>query len=162
MNRLPANPAHAEESVSPPDLWLYRDRMVAMLRRYFRLSLELGRLPSIPGGELFRAHVSSYRLHTFEDVVIFVHDVERCLQSLDRMEQALIARVVLQEYSQAEAAGLLGCTRRTVVRRLPLALDALSRIFLEKGLLRPWVADTAERQEAESAQAAITACGQSK
>jgi len=28
-----------------PDLWLYRDRTVAILKRYSRLSIEAGRLP---------------------------------------------------------------------------------------------------------------------
>ena len=39
----------------PPEseLWIYRDRTTAMLRRYFRLSVELGRLPSLLGREFF-------------------------------------------------------------------------------------------------------------
>ena len=45
-----------------PDLWLYRDRTVALLRRYSRLSIEAGRLPSLLGREFFRTHVTSYRL----------------------------------------------------------------------------------------------------
>ena len=33
---------------------LYRAQTERMLRRYFRLSLDIGRLPSILGGEVFR------------------------------------------------------------------------------------------------------------
>jgi hypothetical protein len=44
----------------------------------------------------FRTHVTSYRVSSFEDAVIFVHDVERCVAKLDRMSQTLIARVILQ------------------------------------------------------------------
>ena len=117
------------------ELALYRGRTVVLLRRYLQMSIELGRLPSILGQEFFRSKSSSYRIHTFEDVVILVHDVERCLQRLDQFSQQVVARVVLEEYSHAEAALLLGCTRRTVTRRVAEELDQLSGIFLETGIL---------------------------
>ena len=41
---------------------------------------------------------------TFEDTVIFVHDVENSLEKLDHFSQQLIARVVLLDYSHDEAA----------------------------------------------------------
>ena len=119
-----------------PDLWLYRDRTVAILKRYSRLSIEAGRLPSLLGREFFRGHVSHYQVTTFEDVVIFVHDVETCLEKLDSFSQQLIAKCVLLDYSQDEAAKLLGCWRRTVGRRYPEALDRLSELFLAGGLLK--------------------------
>jgi hypothetical protein len=59
----------------------YRGRAVAMLRRYMRYSIETGRLPSLLGREFFRAKVTSYTVSTFEDRVIFVHDMEKCLRS---------------------------------------------------------------------------------
>jgi hypothetical protein len=120
----------------PPEMYLYRDRTVALLRRYFRLSVELGRVPALLGREFFRSKVTSYRMHNFEDVVIFVHDVDRCLEELDTFSRSLIARVALQEHTQAEAAKILGCTQRTVERRYPEALDALSHVLLQKNLLR--------------------------
>jgi hypothetical protein len=61
----------------------YRGRVVAMLRRYMRYSIETGRLPSLLRREFFRAKVTSYTVVTFEDRVIFVHDMERCLDRLD-------------------------------------------------------------------------------
>ncbi len=121
-----------------PDLWLYRDRTVAMLRRYMRLSVEVGRLPSLLGREFFRTRVTSYHVATFEDTVIFVHDVERTLGRLDSFSQKLIAKIVLQEYTRDETARLLGCWRRTVGRRYEEALDRLSEMFLEGGLLTPF------------------------
>src|SRR6266481_2493397 len=127
---------HDGEELLNPELSLYREYTVGLLRRYFRMSIELGRLPSVLGREFFRSKVSSYRIHSFEDVVILVHDVDRCLSRLDAFSQSLIARVVLQEYSHEEAAVVIGCTRRTVVRRMPEALDKLSEICLETGLLR--------------------------
>ena len=53
----------------------YRGRTVAMLRRYMRYSIETGRLPSLLGREFFRAKVTAYTVVTFEDRVIFVHDM---------------------------------------------------------------------------------------
>ena len=123
---------------SKPELWVYRDRTRALLLRYLHMSVEVGRLPSILGQEFFRAHVSNYRVNTFEDAVIFVHDVERSVRELDEFSQQIIARVVLQEYTQEEAARLLGCARKTIGRCLPGALDHLSEIFLAKGILREW------------------------
>ena len=120
---------------SDPDLWLYRDRTLGMLRRYNRLSIEVGRLPSLLGREFFRSRVTSYRAGTFEDAVIFVHDVARGLAKLGSFDHKLIARIVLQDYTHNETARLLGCWRRTVGRRFPEAVDQLTDIFLEAGLL---------------------------
>ena len=126
-----------EEYVSnDPDIWLYRDRTAALLRRYFRISIEVGRLPSLMGREVFRGKVTAYKMRTFEDAVIFIHDVERALNGLDGFEKELINRIIFQEYTQDEAAQLLGCWRRTVGRRFPETLDRMSEIFLEGGLLR--------------------------
>jgi DNA-directed RNA polymerase specialized sigma24 family protein len=101
------------------------------------MSLEIGRMPSVLGREVFRSRVTSYRVHTFEDSVIFVHDVERCVERLQPFSRQLIARVILQDYTQEEAAALLGCARMTVYRLLPGALDEISAIFLETKLLAP-------------------------
>ena len=121
-----------------PDLWLYRDRTLAILHRFFWMSMETGRLPSILGQEFFRSHITSYNLSSFEDVVIFVHDVERCIDRLDRFSKDLIGRIALQGFTQDEAARLTGCSRRTVVRRYPEALDRLSEIFLRVEILLPF------------------------
>ena len=78
-------------SVSDPKFWLYRERTIALLRRYLRISIEVGRLPSLLGRELFRSKVTSYRMSSFEDAVIFVHDVERALDQLDTFAKDLVA-----------------------------------------------------------------------
>ena len=122
-------------SVPASELPKYRDRTQALLRRYFRTALEVGRLPNVLGREFFRARVTSYTVHTFEDAVIFVHDIERCLQQLDLASQSLIARIVFQNYSYDEAAELFGCTWRTIANRFPRALDELTRMFLNLNLL---------------------------
>ena len=113
----------------------YRGRTVSMLRRYMRYSMETGRLPSLLGREFFRSKVPRHTAVTFEDRVIFVHDMETCLHRLDEFSQKVIGRIVLQEYSHEEAADLLGCTRMTVHRTLVEGLDRLSSILLRVGLM---------------------------
>jgi hypothetical protein len=121
---------------------IYRGRTVAMLRRYMRYSIETGRLPSLLGGEIFRAKVTSYTVVTFEDRVIFVHDMGKCLGRLDEFSRQLIARHVLQEHDQAATGKLLHCTERTVRTYIPVVLDLLSEILVEVGLLERLDSDT--------------------
>jgi len=118
------------------DMWPYRDRTVALLKRYARASVEVGRLPSLLGRECFRARVSSYPMTSFEDIVIFVHDMDTALGRLNPFQQRLIAMNVLEEYSLPEVARLLPCPLRTVEREVPDALDVLSRAFLASGLIK--------------------------
>ena len=114
----------------------YRGRTVAMLRRYMRYSIETGRMPSLLGREFFRAKVTVYTVVTFEDRVIFVHDMETCLARLDEFSRQLIARHVLQEHDQAATGRLLHCTERTVRSYMPVVLDLLSEILLDVGLMK--------------------------
>jgi hypothetical protein len=79
-----------------------------------------------------------WRPVTFEDAVIFVHDVERSLEKLERREQELIAKIVLQEHTQSETARMLHSTLRTVARNYADALDHLSEIFLAGEILPPF------------------------
>lgn len=157
------SPAQLQDEL-PPELYLYREHTIGLLRRYFRLSVELGRLPSLLGREFFRARVSSYRLSTFEDAVIIVHDIDRCLEKLEPMGRQMIARMVFQEYTAEETANLLHCARRTVIRRYMEALDRLSEVFLETGLLRrfPSVAQrpSTEKKQTHAAGPDITACAE--
>jgi hypothetical protein len=143
MSRLPVNsalqlvPGTNSKPVGAADMPAYRPYTRALLRRYFRIAIDVGRLPSILGGLCFRARVSSYRLHTFEDAVIFVHDVERVFDRIERHYMEIIAGVVLLEYSIPEAALRLGITVQRAERRYSAALDSLSAVLLEVGLLRP-------------------------
>jgi hypothetical protein len=131
-----AEPQAYEDSFDRnPHLWRYRDRTVALLRRYMRLALETGRLPSFIGREMFRARVTRYTATSFEDRVIFVHDVEGCLLRLDPFDQGIITRLILQEHDHDKASRLLHCARKTIERRLPELLDELTEQFLELKLL---------------------------
>lgn len=115
----------------------YRKYTEGMLRRYMKLSMESGRVPSMLGQEMFRGRVTSYKVRSFEDVVIFVHDVGSCVAKLDSGQQHLIRRIALQEHTQGETAAMLGLSLRTVVRRYAEALDELTRDFLAKRMLEP-------------------------
>lgn len=117
------------------ELWPYRRRTVALLRRYARASVEVGRLPSLLGREFFRTRVTSYTMRNFEDVVIFVTDMEQAIDKLEICEKKLLAMNVLEEYTIPEVARLLGSTQRTVERSLQEAIDELSRILLAGGLM---------------------------
>lgn len=119
-----------------PELAFYRKYTEALLRRYMKMALEVGRVPSLLGRELFRGQVSHCRVSSFEDCVIFVHDVEGCINQLSPGQQHLLRRIALQEYTQGETSAMLGISLRTVVRRYADSLDQLSRVLLEKGILR--------------------------
>jgi len=114
---------------------IYRNRTVAMLRRYFRYSIETGRLPSLLGREFFRSNVTSYRVSTFEDRVIFVFDMEKALDRLDDFSRQIIARHILQEHDQEATSRLLHVGERTVRRYVPITLDLLSEVLLDMGLI---------------------------
>jgi hypothetical protein len=152
------------EAVGPvsrnAEMWLYRERTVALLRRYLRISIEVGRLPSLLGRELFRSKVTSYRMTSFEDGVIFVHDVEHALEHLNAFAQQLVATIVFQDYTQDEAAEVLHCARRTVCREFPEALDRISELFLDGGLLNrlPTVPVENSCQEGEGGEFCVSDC----
>ena len=67
--------------------------------------------------------------------MIFVLDIENCLNRLDSLERQMLSRVVLQEYTQAETAQMLGMSLRAVTYKFPQALDRLTEMLLETGLL---------------------------
>jgi hypothetical protein len=54
----------------------FRKHTERMLRRYLYSSMQVCRSPSILGDSVGRGWVSSRRVRTFEDAVIFVLDVE--------------------------------------------------------------------------------------
>lgn len=128
-------PRRENEPQPAEELAFYRKHTQSLLRRYMHMSMQMGRTPSVLGECMFRGQVSSYRVRSFEDAVIFVFDIEKCLKRLDQVQQDLIARIALQEYTQGEAAALMGMSLRSVVRKYGEALDRLTEIFLSVKLL---------------------------
>lgn len=130
-----AAPLKAPAVEPEASLAFYRKHTESMLRRYLYASMQVGRAPSILGDPIARGWVSSRPVRTFEDAVIFVLDVETCLNQLGALDRQMLSRIVLQEYTQAEAATLLGMSVRTVSYKFPKALDRLTEKLLEAGLL---------------------------
>jgi len=127
----------AKQPAQEPDasLAFYRRHTEKMLRRYLYASMQVGRSPSILGDSIGRGWVSSRPVRTFEDAVIFVLDIEGCLNQLGSLDRQLLCRVVIQEYTQPEAASLLGMSCRAVAYKLPQAIDRLTEKLLDTGLL---------------------------
>jgi hypothetical protein len=128
-----AKPARASEPAI--SLGFYRKHTESLLRRYLYASMQVGRAPSILGDPIARGWCSSRPIRTFEDAVIFVLDVERCINQLGSLDRMMLSRIVLQEYTQAEAASLLGMAVRTISYKFPKALDRLTEKLLDSGLL---------------------------
>jgi hypothetical protein len=142
LRSLPASqpirrqPTPQAEAVEPEiSLAFYRKHTENMLRRYLYASMLVGRTPSMLGDPVARGWASSRPVRTFEDAVIFVLDVERCLDRLSSLDRDMICRIVLQEYTQAEAASMLGMCVRTISYKFPRALDRLTRKLLDADLL---------------------------
>ncbi len=131
----PSLPA-VQPATPTPGLAFYRGRTEGVLRRYLLASMLVGRRPTIFTEPLNRGWASHRVVETFEDCVIFVLDVEKCLGHLSALDRVLISRIVLQEYSEAETALILNRSERNVRTRFRGALDHLTEILLDTGILR--------------------------
>lgn len=116
-------------------LAFYRRYTDRLLRRYLYASMQVGRAPAILGDPVGRGWASSRTMRTFEDALVFVLDVESCLSRLEPIEQQLISRIVLQAYTQEEAAAMMGMVVRTVNTRLARGIDRLTELLLEAEIL---------------------------
>lgn len=131
-----AQPApSAPNPVLDPKLAFYRKHTEKMLRRYLYASMLVGRAPEVLADSIGRGWVSSRPVHSFEDAVIFVLDIEKCLDRLDALDRRLLSRIVLQDYTLGEAAEMLGMAVRTVSYKFPQALDRLTQLLQDAGLL---------------------------
>jgi Sigma-70, region 4 len=140
QKQLPKGDAPAETPVENPaepavTYAFYRKHTEKLLRRYLYASLQVGRSPNLLGESVGRGWVSSRRVRTFEDALIFVLDVERCLNRLSALDRKLVSRIVLQEYTHAEAAELIGISVRSVCTKLPQAIDRLTESLVQADLL---------------------------
>jgi DNA-directed RNA polymerase specialized sigma24 family protein len=135
----PQTAAHSPEidssELALASLAFYRKHSESMLRRYLYASMQVGRSPSILGDPVARGWASSRPVRTFEDAVIFVLDIEKCLSQLGSLDRQLLGRIVLQEYTQAEAATMLGMSVRAVSYKFGQALDRLTQKLLDAKLL---------------------------
>jgi DNA-directed RNA polymerase specialized sigma24 family protein len=138
-DRKPAAQPQAEPAAAqaepPTSLAFYRRYTESLLRRYLYASMQVGRAPSLLADSVGRGWASSRPVRTFEDAVIFVLDIEKCLSQLGRLDREILSRVVLQEYTQAETAVMLGMAVRTISYKYPLAVDRLTEKLLAASLL---------------------------
>jgi hypothetical protein len=125
-----------ESDAEPINTWaFYRKHTESLLRRYLYASMQVCRSPNLLGESVGRGWVSSRRVRSFDDALIFVLDVERCISRLEMVDRQLITRRVLQEYTHQETAAILGLSLRTLNFRFPMALDHLTEILVETDLL---------------------------
>ena len=135
-NEDPRQSRRAGNQTKPPaNLAFYRRHTESLLRRYLYASMQVGRAPSLLADPVGRGWASSRPVRTFEDAVIFVLDIEKCLAQLGSLDREILSRVVLQEYTQAETAVLLGMAVRTISYKYPLAVDRLTEKLLAASLL---------------------------
>lgn len=114
----------------------YRRHTEGMLRRYVRMSMQIGRVPSCLPREYVRTRSSFRQGANFEDGVIFVHDMEQCLTKLNKLALELVARIGIQEYSRREAAEMLGMSYGQLARNYDEAIDQLTEILLLRHLIQ--------------------------
>lgn len=110
---------------------------MALLHRFFRKSLLVGRMPSLLGREVYPARLQGRSVTAFEETVVFVCDVDRCLSGLEPIDQRLIAYCILEDHTEWEAARHFHRSQSDISRRLHLALDLLHDTFCRLGILKP-------------------------
>ncbi len=137
-----------------PEWAFYRKYTEAILRRFMRCSLQSGRVPSMLGKEMFRGKVTSYRMESFDDLLIFVHDVDKCIRRLEPLQQILLTRIAIQEYTPEETAEMLHAKRTTIMRRYDESLDLLTGVFLHVGLLK--TVDACQEEEIRKTPASVS------
>jgi hypothetical protein len=136
-HRVEKNVQHFLPDENVPDISVafYRKHTQKMLQRYLYASMLVGRAPAMLAEPIGRGWATSCRIKSFEDAVIFVLDVERCLNRLQPFDRDVLARIAMQEYTYAEAADLLGFSVRAISYKYPMALDRLTVHLLKAKLL---------------------------
>ena len=129
-----------------PETVCYRGQTLAIVRHFFEMSCQLGRLPSILGREFFRAKVSHHAIPSFEDQALFAHDIQRSLMKLDDAEMDVLTLVGLYDLNLDEAAEILHWSAGYISQRFAEGLAHLTQIFLDSGLLRR---DRPDRRQAQ-------------
>ncbi len=137
-----------------PEVLCFRGQTLAIMRHFFELSSQVGRLPSLLGREFFRAKVSHHAIPSFEEQVVFVRDVELCLARLSDEHGEMITLVGLYDFSRDEIAEMLRCSKTWVQQHVVQAVDALSEIFLQTGVLRE---DRPDRRQCQVTDRSIPA-----
>ncbi len=118
------------------EVLFFRAQALAIVRHFFEIASQIGRVPSILGREFFRAKVSHHAIPSFEEQAVFVHDVEAVLGRLNEQDGEMVALVGLFHYSLDDVARMLGRSRSFVAQHFAASIDRLAEMFLDTGLLR--------------------------
>jgi hypothetical protein len=124
----------------------FRGQTLALVRHFFEISSQVGRVSSLLGREFFRSRVSHHAIPSFEEQAVFVRDVELCLSRLSDDQAEVITLVGLYGYSPEEVGEMLHRSRSRIHTWFSEALDHLSEIFLRANLLREDRPDRRQRQ----------------
>jgi hypothetical protein len=139
--------AEQPEGIDPrPEMICFRGQTLALVRHFFELSCQVGRIPSLLGREFFRAKVSHHAIPSFEEQAVFVRDMELCLARLSDEHTEMITLVGLYDLTRDDIAEMLRHSRAWVTFRISEAVDSLSEIFLKAGLLDENRPDRRQRQ----------------
>jgi hypothetical protein len=140
-------PLQEAELLDPrPEMICFRGQTLALVRHFFELSSQVGRISSLLGREFFRSRVSHHAIPSFEEQAIFARDVELCLERLSRDNGEIITLMGLYDLSDEEVAAMIHRSRTYVRQWFAEAVDALSEIFLVAGLLHENRPDRRQRQ----------------
>lgn len=129
-----------------PETICYRGQTLAIVRHFFELSCQMGRLPSILGREFFRAKVSHHAIPSFEDQALFTHDVQQNLAKLNDDAVEVLTLVGLYDLTQEQAAQILHRSVSCINRRYGDAVAELTQLFLDSGLIRRTHPDRRQEQ----------------
>jgi hypothetical protein len=119
-----------------PETVCYRGQTLAIIRHFFEISSQLGRLPSILGREFFRGKVSHHVIPSFEDQALFAHDVQQSLMKLEEEDMVVLTLVGLYDLDHDQVAGILHRSSGCISQRYAEALARLTQVFLDTGVLR--------------------------
>ncbi len=143
---LVESPGFAGNIDPRPEVVCFRGQTLALIRHFFEISSQVGRVSSLLGREFFRARVSHHAIPSFEEQAVFVRDVELCLEKLGPDHREVLTLLGLYDYSYDEVSQMLHCSRTLVRQWFNEALDCLSEIFLRAKLLREAHPDRRQQQ----------------
>ena len=111
------NPHDAGGEIDPrPEMLCFRGQTLALIRHFFEISSQVGRVSSLLGREFFRSRVSHHAIPSFEEQAVFVRDVELCLEKLGGEQREVLTLLGLYDYSYDEVSQMMHCSR-TLVRQ---------------------------------------------
>jgi AraC-like DNA-binding protein len=147
LKKDPSMAPGAAELLDPrPEMVCFRGQTLALVRHFFEISSQVGRISSLLGREFFRSRVSHHAIPSFEEQAVFARDIELCLEKLSSNQAGIITLMGLYDLSDGEVANMCHCSRRYVRDQFAEAVDCLSEIFLETDLLRENHPDRKQRQ----------------